>query len=183
MLAYVFWHRAAAGVHAADYEESLREFHGTLASYPPSGFLGSASFRFPAAPWFPAGSGYLDWYRVADFASLGLLNEAAVAGARKAPHDRAARMAGAGFGGLFKLVAGRESIPQASFGTWLKKPAGMSYDLFLERAGKLVDPAQMGFWQRQMNLGPGLEFCALSPNRVEAPDEFDPVVIQFRQVF
>jgi hypothetical protein len=40
MLAYVFWHRAAAGVDAAEYEESLREFHGTLAAYPPGGFLG-----------------------------------------------------------------------------------------------------------------------------------------------
>jgi hypothetical protein len=181
VLAYVFWHGAASGVSSTDYEDSLRAFHGTLADHPPTGFLGSAVFGFPDAPWFAAGSGYLDWYRVADFASLGFLNEAAVAGARKAPHDRAARMAGAGFGGLFKLAA-RDSIRQ-TIGTWLKKPAGMSYESFLERAGKLVDPERKGLWQRQMNLGPGLEFCALSSNRVEAPDEFGPVVIQLRQVF
>jgi hypothetical protein len=59
----------------------------------------------------------------------------------------------------------------------------MSYDSLLERTGKWIDPERMGFWQRQMSLGPGLEFCALSSNRIEAPDEFGPVVIQLRQVF
>src|SRR5260370_1046299 len=92
MLAYLFWHQPAAGVAAAAYEESLRAFHRALSEHKPHGYLGSASFGFQGTPWFPAQPGYLDWYTVADFTSLGLLNEAAVAGARKVPGaDRSPR--------------------------------------------------------------------------------------------
>ena len=93
MLAYVFWHHPADGVDAAVYEESLRTFHRALASHAPEGFLGSAAFAFRGVSWFPAEAGYLDWYNVADFAGLGALNDAAVAGARKEPHDDVARIA------------------------------------------------------------------------------------------
>jgi hypothetical protein len=177
MLAYAFWHQPAAGVAAADYEEALRAFHRTLAEHAPAGFLESAAFGFRDVPWFPAESGYLDWYAIADFTSLGLLNEAAVAGARQAPHDDA------GFGGLFRLVAGRANFEQTNFETWLKKPEGMPYSAFLAQVSRAIDPASMGLWQRQMNLGPGLEFCISSPTRVAAPVEFSPVAIELRAVF
>jgi hypothetical protein len=182
MLAYVFWHQPAAGVAAAVYEEALRAFHRALRAHSPDGFRESAAFGFRGVPWFPAESGYMDWYAIADFTSLGLLNEAAVAGARQAPHDDVARLAGAGLGGLFKLVAGSACFEQMNFGTWMKKPEGMSYSALLARAASLIDPASMGLWQRQMNLGPGLEFCIGSPGRVAAPAEFSPVAIELRHV-
>jgi hypothetical protein len=183
MLAYLFWHQPAAGVDATAYEEALRVFHRALGEHAPGGFLGSAAFGFRDVPWFPAESGYLDWYAIADFTSLGLLNEAAVAGARQAPHDDVARLAGSGMGGVYRLVAGRAGFEQMNFGTWMKKPEGMSYSAFLARASSLIDPANTGLWQRQMNLGPGLEFCIGSPGRVAAPAEFSPVAIELRQVF
>jgi hypothetical protein len=181
MLAYVFWHQPAAGVDTTIYEEALRRFHRTLGEHVPQGFLGSAAFGFRGVPWIPLGAGYLDWYAVADFTSLGLLNEAAVAGARQSPHDAVARLAGAGFGGLYRLVSGHARFEQMNCGTWMTKPEGMSYGAFLERASGAVDPASMGLWQRQMSLGPGLEFCIGSPGPVVAPAEFKPVAIELRR--
>jgi hypothetical protein len=182
MLGYVFWHHAVAGSDPAAYEESLREFHGALRGHPPDGFLGSAAFGFKGAPWFPEPQGYLDWYAVADFAGLGLLNTAAVTHARKIPHEAVARMAGGGFGGVVKLAAGCAAFDQASFGTWLTKPAGMSYGDFLDQASSLINPSIAGLWQRQMTLGPGPEFCILGQDRVEVPDVLQPVTIELRRV-
>jgi hypothetical protein len=175
MLAYVFWHHPAAGVDAIIYEEALRAFHSRL--------TGSAAFAFRDVPWFPASSGYLDWYTVEDFASLGALNEAAVTGARKEPHDNVASMAGAGFGGLYRLIAGQADLTRTNTGTWLRKPDGMKYASFLEQALRLVNPSSMGLWQRQMSLGPGLEFCFLGADRIDAPEAFSPVSIELRKVW
>ena len=175
MLGYVLWHHPAAGVDAAPYEEALRAFHGTL--------TGSAVFAFHDVPWFPAPSGYLDWYTVADFAGLGALNEAAVSGARKEPHDSVARMAGAGFGGLYRLIVGQADWPRTNTGAWLTKPDGMKYAEFLEQASRLLDSSSSGLWQRQMALGPGPEFCLLSAGRIEAPEAFGPVSVDLRQVW
>ena len=183
MLAFVFWHSPSAGVKPADYEGSLRAFHQALAAHAPEGYLRSAAFAFRGAPWFPVTAGYLDWYAVTDFASLGFLNEAAVSGARKEPHDNAARLAGAGFGGLYRMIAGRMNFHDTHFGTWLQKPDGLDYDAFREQAGALVHPESMALWQRQMSLGPGLEFCLLSPAKVSAPEAFLPVAIELRQVW
>ena len=86
------------------------------------------------------------------FEALGRLNEAAVAGHRRDPHDGAARLAGGGAGGLYRrLSEGRE--PDGAV-TWLSKPAGTSYADFLGRM-----PAGVELWQRQMVLGPAPEFC------------------------
>ena len=175
MLGYVLWHHPAAGVDASVYEEALRTFHSTL--------TGSAAYAFHDVPWFPAPSGYLDWYTVADFASLGELNEAAVAGASKEPHDSVARMAGAGFGGLYRLIAGQVNWSRTNTGTWLRKPDGMKYAEFVEQASGLVDSSSRGLWQRQMTLGPGPEFCLLSDGRIEAPEAFGPVSVDLRQVW
>jgi len=182
MIAYVFWHYPVSGTDPGKYEQSLKSFHGALADRPPEGFLGSAAFAFSGAPWFPNPSGYLDWYNVTDFASLGVLNEGAVAGARKDAHDSAARLTAAGFGGVYGLKHGRAVFPEAATGTWLKKPAGMSYQDFGAQANPLIDPDHMGLWRRQMALGPGLEFCVLGPNRIEAPEMFAPNVIELRRL-
>ena len=51
MLAYLFWHRAAAGVELTAYEQALERFHRSLAHRPPSGFRGSAALRLRELPW------------------------------------------------------------------------------------------------------------------------------------
>ena len=183
MLAYVFWHNPASGVAPSIYEESLTAFHRTLAAHAPPGFRGSAAFAFRGAPWFPAESGYLDWYKVDDFAGLGALNDAAVAGARKDPHDKVAQLAGAGLGGLCRLAAGRADFAGVTTGTWCKKPDGMSYATFLEQASRLIDPSGMGLWQRQMTLGPGPEFCVLSSGQARIPEVWNPLAIELRAVW
>ena len=58
----------------------------------------------------------------------------------------------------------------------------MKYAGFLDSAIELVDPSTMGLWQRQMTLGPGPEFCLLSPGRIEPPDQFSPIVIELRRI-
>ena len=51
MLAYLFWHRPAAQVEQAAYEQALERFHRSLAHQPPSGFRGSACLRLDELPW------------------------------------------------------------------------------------------------------------------------------------
>src|SRR5579864_6820847 len=102
MLAYVFSHRPAPGVDRAAYEDALRSFHAALASAPPSGFVNSVSYHSSA--------GYSDWYLVESSAGLDALNDAAVSGARSAPHDAAARMAVDGAGKLLMLADGEPNL-------------------------------------------------------------------------
>jgi hypothetical protein len=180
MLAYVFWHQPAEPAAHAAYEELLQRFHRALAESAPDGFVTSASFALSGIPWLPPGAAYLDWYNVTDFPALGVLNEAAVAGARKVPHDEVAGRAGIGFGGLYRLIFGRPDLEGMAAGTWLRKPDGMPYPEFRERASALVDSSCMGLWQRQMSLGPGPEFCLLGPNHAAAPDAFRPLPVDLR---
>lgn len=156
MLAYLFWHRPAAGAERADYERALAAFHAALAAHPPAGFGGSAAYRLAAAPWLAGdGDAYEDWYRVADWAALGRLNDAAVSGPRAAPHDAVAHAAGAGAGGVYRLVAGSAGPPQRPHHTWL-------HALPDDR-----EPAAA--WQRQMVLGPAPEFVLVSERALGLP--------------
>ncbi|MCI3948765.1 MAG: hypothetical protein K0R11_699, partial [Acidimicrobiales bacterium] len=114
MLAYVFWHSPAAGADLAAYEGALRDFHEVLRDDPPDGFSRSAALRVEGAPWLPGGAGYEDWYLVGGFADLGALNEAAVAGRRRAPHDVVAGRSDHGAGGVYAHWAG---APEVGAGT------------------------------------------------------------------
>ena len=136
MLAYVFWHRPADGISVEDYEARLRAFHETLD-------VVSAAFRLHQLPWRHEG-GYEDWYLVEDWTALGELNEAAVAAARKGEHDAAARLAGAGWAGIYRLIRG---VPEP--------PAGVHW--------QPDAPGEGDHWQRQMTLGPAPEFCLVAP--------------------
>ena len=163
MLAYVFWHWPDPAVNEFEYEERLRAFHRALAEHPSAGFGGSASFGIPSAPWLAAERGYEDWYRVADFASLGILNEAAVSGARQEPHDQSARLAAGGIAGVYKLIRGGDSFPEAAFAAWLQKPRNLTYAEFYDQLAPWTDRPRTALWQRQMTLGPATEFCLHSP--------------------
>src|ERR1700741_5462258 len=113
MLGYVFWQAPDAGVVVARYEDALSAFHRSLAHSPPFGFEGSTAFRIGMPPWegsrtataprgaAASGNGwYEDWYLVADFAALGVLNEAAAARGHRSSHDRAAKGLGSGTAGV-----------------------------------------------------------------------------------
>ena len=169
MLAYVFSHRPAAGVDVDDYEAALRRFHTTLASAPPSGFLGSTTYR--------VGERYSDWYLVDSSAALDPLNQAAVSGARMAAHDSAARMAADGVGKLYGL-AGGETPGGAGFEIHFSKPAGMPYADLYERMQPFTGRPKTSLWRRMMVLGPPPEFCLVAPSEVELPREFRPEVLR-----
>ena len=163
VLAYLFWHWAAPGAEAARYADAIAAFHRALAAAPPPGFRGSRSFALEEAPWGERPNLLEDWYLVDDFSALGALNEAAVSGVRREPHDAAARLAAGGAGGVYlRLSEAPSPIEQAS---WFAKPAGMSYADLLAR----LPPGEA--WQRQMVLGPAPEFCLLGvapPPGIEA---------------
>jgi hypothetical protein len=84
-----------------------------------------------------------------------VLNEAAVAGARKAPHDVIAALPLGGAGGLYAFVQGRVARPR--FAAFRSKPSGVTYASYMAAL-----PAEAEVWQRQMVLGPAPEFCFLT---------------------
>jgi len=147
MLAYVFWHRPRKGADRLNYEEAQRAFHSGLE-------LTSACFSLAKLPFGEERSGYEDWYLVEDWEKLGDLNSAAVDSVRRADHDRAASQAADGWGAVYSLLRGPASIPEGA--RWLDKPRGTPTDQFL------ASLAEATIWQRQMVLGPGPEFCAVS---------------------
>src|SRR3954452_19802792 len=113
MLAYVFWHRPRDGVGPDEYVSALTAFHARVGV--PSWFC---ALRRP--PWGEAAGWWEDWYLVEGWSGLGRLNEAAVTGARRSPHDAAAAMAGEGIAGIYALRAGRPARP--GWAGWLGKP-------------------------------------------------------------
>jgi hypothetical protein len=143
MLAYVFWHRPAAGADPGAYEDAQRAFHLALGR-------DSACFRLARLP-FAADPGYEDWYLVEDWADLGRLNEEAVDPARRPSHDRAAGTAAAGWGAVYGLVKGPPVVPDAA--SWVDRPRGQS------REALLASLPETTVWQRQLVLGPAPELC------------------------
>ena len=169
MLAYLFWH-TPSGDDLAAYEAGLAAFHEALAADPPGGFARSWSLRTDPQLWLPAGAAhYLDWYLVDGFAALGALNEAAIRGSRRAPHDAVAVRTRAGTAGIAGLVAGTPQPPGAAGSlVLLDKPRGTDYEGFKSAlAASAGDAASC--WMRQMTLGPGPEFTVLVPGSSPAP--------------
>lgn len=160
MLAYAFWHWPRSGVPRDSYENALMAFHRSLASDPTEGFLNSASFRVDVVPWLETTEQvYEDWYLLRDSSALDPLNEAAVLGPRKAPHDCVASGASGGAGGLYRLRHGGFDIYATRYSVWLSKPEGFGYDEWFEQLLTWVGNEVLGIWQRQMVLGPAPEFC------------------------
>jgi hypothetical protein len=123
-----------------------------LAGHPPAGFVRSASFAVSGAPWAPREQVYEDWYAIEDFAALGRLNEWAVSGAMKQPHDDAAARSAWGTGAIYKLLSG-DALANAAFCGWRKqRPESVEGTL----------------WQRQLALGPAPEFCVHAPQGIQA---------------
>ena len=168
MLAYVFWHVPARDVAPADYEAWLAAFHARLGEGAPPALGPTAAVALDAIPWLGGAAGYEDWYVVEDFTALGWLNEAAVSGARRAPHDAAAAAARSGVAGIMGHVAGPLLPDPLGWAAWLQKPAGVAYDAFHAELTAAVGSGAAA-WQRQMTLGPATEYCVLATGPLSLP--------------
>src|SRR4051812_28418380 len=163
MLAYVFWHIPGFGASRDEYERLLIGFHEALAAHAPEGFRTSFAYRVENAPWIGAGAAaYEDWYIVENSAALDGLNDAAVSGPRKAPHDLVASFAASGAAGLYRLKTGSlDEMKHGRHAWWFSKPAG-SYDAFFQQLRPLSEAPQTNLWMRQMVLSAAPEFCLRS---------------------
>jgi hypothetical protein len=163
VLAYVFWH-TLRGADTDGYESGLTGFHRALATDPPEGFARSWTLRLDRPAWLPdAPAHYVDWYLVDGFGALGPLNDGAVSGSRRNPHDAVAGLARTGTAGILGPIAGNGRRPPTGPELQLAlvdKPAGESYDAF--RAALVGAAPGITWWMRQMTLGPGAEFIAVA---------------------
>jgi hypothetical protein len=161
VLAYVFWHWPSADT--AEYEAALVRFHQALTEAAPAGFVRSTCLRVDALPWDADRHGYEDWYLVEDWAALGVLNEGAVTGRPRGPHDEAALRAAGGAGGLLRHRSGPVVPRPEGSAAWFGKPPGWSYDQVEDLGGRFT------VWHRQMVLGPAPEFCAFASASLDIP--------------
>jgi hypothetical protein len=179
VLAYLFWHTPRSD-DGARYERGLAAFHRALAGAPPTGFVRSWTLRVDRPAWLPDGPAhYLDWYLVESFAALGELNDGAITGTRRAPHDDVAALARTGTAGLVAHVAGTTGIPDAPamLLALVDKPAGQPYSTFrTDLTEAAATRPGTACWMRQMTLGPGPEFAVLA-DRDQMPPLPAPVTI------
>lgn len=150
MVVYLFWHWPE---DPTGYEEGLEEFHRRLLGARLPGLRASATYRVGGLPWLGADRGYEDWYLVDGFADLATINQEAVAPGLRPLHDRLARAASGGIGGLYAVHAGAPDL-NATAVTWISKPRGTEYADFY--AGLPSTPCLL---RRQLVLGPAPEFC------------------------
>jgi hypothetical protein len=178
MLAYVFWHWPFRETEQDRYESSLFDFHRSLVERKPDGFHEAYVFRLKETPWGSnQGLVYEDWYLVDDFHALGLLNEGAVTGVSRAPHDRIAQKADGGAGGVYRLRAGQPVLSRARHAVWFSKPRGLPYDDFYRGIPSLALAAGGGLWERQMVLGPAAECCLLATEEIVVPRALETRVV------
>jgi hypothetical protein len=184
MLAYIAWHRPAAGVGAAAYEQALERFHRSLARVPPSGFEGSCAFRAGAPPRLgpaeeePGGEAapggdesrpgedrsedaYEDWYLVDGWSALGVLEEAAVAHGHQSRHDAVAARAALAAGAVYRLSEGHPKLAETRISVWVA-PARDQAAAIADLLGDGMDPASSTLWRRCLGLGPAPEYCLLA---------------------
>ena len=182
-LAYVFWHWPRPEISAEMYEKKLASFLGDLESNRPAGFVEALSFRVDALPWGPQrGVLYEDWYVLESFAALGALNEAAVTGGMRGPHDAIAKGYMKGAGGIFRSINQGIRLHQAHYATWIEKPIGSSYQTFYEEVAKVFGDNRTDLWRRQMVLGPSPQFCAHSEGELRVPDDLRPIASKVRMI-
>ncbi len=183
MLAYVFWHWPQPVIDQDTYLDHLRAFHQTLAANKPSGFQRSVVFRIRDASWLNTpGDAYEEWYLLDDSAAMDRINEAAVSGACEEPHNRVAREAADGIGGLYRLRTGHEDLAESKFAVWLSKPNGVSYNDFYAALQPLTSQQDVALWGRQMTLGPTTEFCIHSPTQVQLPEGYTGYILPIMKI-
>jgi len=182
-LAYVFWHWPRPEVALRDYETKLASFMRSLNGARPSGLVEALSFRAEAVPWSPApGRTYEDWYIVESFHALGVLNDAAVEGETKEPHDSIAKDYQKGAGGILRLVMGDFEPSLARYSTWIEKPIGPPYRSYYGEVSKALGDRKSDLWRRQMVLGPCPQFCVRSAEDLDLPASFRPTVSRLEPI-
>lgn len=187
MLAYVFWHQRASNVAKEEYQERLVAFHQILQERGIQGLKGSIVLEIPQLPWMREGSEvYEDWYLVENSATLDLVDEAAVSGICREPHNQVARLAGYGTGGLYRLKS-VATAPTTFTGirsvTWFSKPASMSYAQLYSLLQAANIEQQDIFWQRQMTMGPALEFCVHTSQTYLLPENIESLQVAVQPLF
>jgi len=183
MLAYVFWHWRQPSVDASIYETDLIQFHETLQSNRSAGFYRSGVFLIENAPWLAIDSAaYEEWYLLEGSAAMDRINHAAVHGPCEEPHNRVAKKALGGVGGLYRLRAGRETLDTARYATWCSKPNGVSYADFDARLGPVV-AENATLWARQMTLGPTTEFCLHHSSDIQLPPELTRTTLSLKTIW
>jgi len=186
MLAYIFWHWRYPTVEETAYERRIVEFQEALRTQQPGGFQYSVVLKIERAPWVGRDEDlYEEWYVVENSAALDALNEAAVSGVCKEPHNQVAKDAAGGAGGLFRLRAGEAGLATARVGLWFAKPAGMSYEALYKMLQSEVERAagSGSVWQRQMVLGPAPEFCWHSAQDYRLPEGIECLDIPMKQIW
>jgi hypothetical protein len=184
MLAYVFWHWPQSHIDPDSYINHLIDFHNVLAANRPNGFHESIVFRVRGASWLnTTGEAYEEWYLLDDSAAMDRLNDAAVSGVCEEPHNRVAREAADGIGGLYRLRAGEGQLREARFALWLSKPAGVSYNDFYTALQPLTAQPGVTLWGRQMTLGPTTEFCIYSATSIELPPGYSGLQPQITPIY
>ena len=184
MLAYVFWHWPQSHIDHDSYINHLIDFHNTLAANKPPGFQESVVFRVRGASWLnTTAEAYEEWYLLDGSAAMDPLNDAAVSGVCEEPHNRVAREAADGIGGLYRLRAGNGQLSESGHALWLSKPAGVSYKEFYASLQPLTSQPGVALWGRQMTLGPTTEFCIHSSNPIELPPGYSGLQPQLTRIY
>jgi hypothetical protein len=162
MLAYVLWHHRRTAALAGVYEAGLAAFHEALGRGTIPGFIASSTHIVSKLPWLQSTQSHEDWYIVENWEAIGELNDAAIAGAHKTPHDLTAHSAIVEGGAMYRLRAGTCAL-EATSAMWFNKPSNMAYWVLQELLDQYVRVGVCGLWQRQLALGPSPEFCILGP--------------------
>jgi len=103
---------------------------------------------------------------------LDAINDAAISGPRKAPHDLVASMAASGAAGLYRLKTGQlESMRTAGHALWFSKPS-ITYDAFFAQLRPITEAPQINLWLGQMVLSAAPEFCLHSATMPHLPPDF-----------
>ncbi|GHO82203.1 hypothetical protein [Dictyobacter formicarum] len=183
MLAYVFWHWPVPDIEAPTYQHDLITYHQTLAAHRPSGFHHTRVLQMKQASWLKRNEvTYEDWHLVENSAALDPLNERAVSGPCQEPHRQIARWTQGSAGGLYHLVFGDPDLSVVRFAYRFHKPAGMTYGALYEVLQPLLQEVKGMLWTRQMNLGPGPEFCFQSSEPFVFPDILPSLSIPVKQI-
>ena len=177
MLAYTVWHHALDEAKQNAYQESLVQFHQTLAENKPQGYLSSVLLSMPGVPWMgEMRTIYMDWYFVENSSSLDPLNDCVLSGIRQEKHDAVAAATSGGVTALYQPKSDRTAISNAQFISWLSKPKGMKYPEFFEKLHFIDEDDHASIWMRYMALGPGPEFCVVSKEEFEWDEKFQAIV-------
>jgi hypothetical protein len=177
MLAYTVWHHASDELNTLRYQESLLQFHQTMAELKPQGYQSSLLFTMPGVPWMgEERTVFMDWYFVENSSSLDFLNDAVLDGKRKQSHDAVAGGTSGGVTALYQPKLGNDKINEINFITWISKPKGMSYRDFFRELNFIQQDNDASCWMRYMALGPGPEFCVVSNDEFEWDEMFQPLI-------